>query len=56
MYHKDVVVVVNRRDDYGVPPGVPRMCAGTKFCPVPRAHEQARRVRSMELEIRLASA
>ena len=28
----------------------------TKFCPVLRAHEQARRVRSMELEIRLASA
>ena len=29
---------------------------GMKFCPMPRAHEQARRVRSMELEIRLASA
>ena len=29
---------------------------GTKFRPVPRAHEQAERVCSMELEIRLASA
>ena len=29
---------------------------GMKFCPVPRAHEQAKRVRSMELEIRLALA
>ena len=27
-----------------------------KFRPMPRAHEQAGRVRSMELEIRLASA
>ena len=56
MYHKDVIIVVNRHDDYGVPPGVPRTCVGMKFHPVPRAHEQARRVRSMELEIRLASA
>ena len=55
MYHKNVVVVVNCHDDCGVPPGVPRTCVGTKFCPVPRAHEQAGRVRSMELEIRLAS-
>ena len=29
---------------------------GTKFRPVPRAHEQAGRVRLMELEIRLALA
>ena len=55
MYYKDVVVVVNRHDDCGVPPSVPRTCVGTKFRPVPRAHEQARRVRLMELEIRLAS-
>ena len=26
MYHKDAVVVVNRHDDCGVPPGVPEMC------------------------------
>ena len=28
----------------------------TKFCPVLRAHEQVGRLRSIELEIRLASA
>ena len=55
MYHKDVVVV-NRHDDCGVPPSVPRTCVDTKFCPVLKAHEQAERVRSMELKIRLASA
>ena len=55
MYHKDVVVV-NRHDDCGVPPGVSETCVGMKFRPVPRAHEQAGRVRSMELEIRIASA
>ena len=26
MYHKDVVVVVNRHDDCGVPSGVPKTC------------------------------
>ena len=31
MYHKDVVVVVNRHDDCGVPPGVPEMCVDTEF-------------------------
>ena len=56
MYHKDVVVVVNRHDDCGVPPGVPDLHVDMEFHPVPRTHEQARRVRSMELEIRLASA
>ena len=56
MQHKDVVVVVNRHDDCGVPPGVPETCVDMKFHPMPRAHEQAERVRSMELEIRLVSA
>ena len=31
MQHKDVVVVVNRHDDCGVPPGVPKMCVDTEF-------------------------
>ena len=31
MQHKDVVVVVNRHDDYGVPPGVPETCVDTEF-------------------------
>ena len=31
MYHKDVVVVVNRHDDRGVPPGVPEMCVDTEI-------------------------
>ena len=56
MQHKDVIVVVNCHDDYGVPPGMPEMCVDTEFCPVLRAHEQAGRVRLIELEIRLASA
>ena len=56
MYHKDVVVVVNRHDNCGVPPGMIETCVGMKFHPVPRAHKQARRVSSMELEIRLALA
>ena len=38
MYHKDVVVVVNRHDDCGVPPGVPETCVDTEFPPVPRTH------------------
>ena len=38
MYHKDVVVVVNRHDDCGVPPSVPEMCVDTEFRPVPRTH------------------
>ena len=56
MYHKDVVVVASLHDDCGVPPGMPETCVDIEFRPVPRTHEQARRVRSMELEIRLASA
>ena len=56
MYHKDVIVVMNRHDDCGVLPGVLEMCVNTEFRPVPRTHEQAERVRSMELEIHLASA
>ena len=31
MYHKDVVVVVNRHDDCGVPPGVPETCVNTEI-------------------------
>ena len=54
MYHKDVIVVMNRHDGCGVPLGMPEMCVDTEFCPVPRAHEQAGRVHSMELEIHLA--
>ena len=30
MYHKEVVVV-NRHDDCGVPPGMPEMCVDTEF-------------------------
>ena len=57
MYHKDVVVVImNCHDDCGVPLGVPEMCVDMEFHPMSRAHEQARRVRSMELELRLALA
>ena len=55
MYHKDVVVVVSRHDDCGVPSSVPETCVDTEFRPVSRTHEQAGRVHSMELEIRLAS-
>ena len=38
MQHKDVVVVVNRHDDCGVPPGVPEMRVDTEFHPVLRTH------------------
>ena len=31
MYHKDVVVVVNRHDDCGVPPGVPERVSARNF-------------------------
>ena len=31
MYYKDVVVVVNRHDDCGVPPGVLETCVDTEF-------------------------
>ena len=43
MYHKDVVVVVNRHDDCGVPPGVPEMCVDIEFRPVPRTHAASRK-------------
>ena len=33
MHHKDVVVVVNRHDDCGVPPSVPEMCVDMEFSP-----------------------
>ena len=55
MQHKDVIVVVNHHDDCGDPPSVLETCVDTEFHPVPRTHEQAGRVRSMELEIHLAS-
>ena len=38
MYHKDVVIIVNRHDDCGVPPGVPETCVDTEFRPMPRTH------------------
>ena len=38
MQHKDVVVVVNRHDDCGVPPSVPEMRVDMEFHPVPRTH------------------
>ena len=56
MYHEDIVVVVNRHDDCGVPLDMPKTCVDIEFRPVLRAHEQAGRVRLMELEIHLASA
>ena len=31
MYHKDVIVVVNRHDDCGVPLGMPETCVDTKI-------------------------
>ena len=31
MYHNDVVVVVNRHDDCGVPPSVPETCIDMEF-------------------------
>ena len=31
MQHKDVVVVVNRHDDCGVPPSIPETCVDTEF-------------------------
>ena len=31
MQHKDVIVVVNRHDDCGVPPGVPETCVDTNI-------------------------
>ena len=31
MQHKDVVIVVNRHDDCGVPPGVPETCVDIEF-------------------------
>ena len=43
MYHKDVVVVVNRHDDCGVPPSVPETCVDTEFCPVLRTHIASRK-------------
>ena len=33
MQHKDVIVVVNRHDDCGVPPGVPERVSARNFIP-----------------------
>ena len=38
MYHKDVVIVVNRHDDCGVPLGMPETCVDIEFRPMPRTH------------------
>ena len=38
MYDKNAVVVVNRHDDCGVPPGVLETCVDTEFRPVLRTH------------------
>ena len=43
MQHKDVVVVVNRHDDCGVPRGVPEMRVDKEFRPVPRTHVASRK-------------
>ena len=40
MYHKDVVVVVNRHDDCGVSPGVPETCVDIEFSSLCRGHTQ----------------
>ena len=31
MQHKDIIVVVNRHDNSGVPPGVPETCVDMEF-------------------------
>ena len=38
MQHKDVVVVVNRHDDCGVPPGMPETCVDIEFSTPCREH------------------
>ena len=43
MYHKDVVVIVSRHDDCGVPPGMPETCVDTKSRFVPRTHAASRK-------------
>ena len=43
MYHKDVVIVVNRHDNCGVPPSVPETCVDIEFCPMPRTHAASRK-------------
>ena len=43
MYHKDVVVVVSRHDDCGVPPDVLETCVDTEFVFVPRTHAASRK-------------
>ena len=43
MYYKDAVIVVNRHDDCGVPPGVPETCVDTEFHPVTRTHVASRK-------------
>ena len=43
MYHKDVVIVMNRHDDCGVQPGVLETCVDTEFHPMPRTHAASRK-------------
>ena len=43
MQYKDVVVVVNRYDDCGVPPDVPETRVYIEFHPVPRTHVASRK-------------
>ena len=43
MHHKDVVVVVNRLDDCGVPLGVPETRVDIEFRPMPRTHIASRK-------------
>ena len=43
MHHKDAVVVVNRHDDCGVPPGMPKTSVDMEFRPVPRTHVASRK-------------
>lgn len=43
MQHKDVIVVVSRHDDCGVPPSMPETCVDTKSHSVPRTHAASRK-------------
>ena len=43
MYHKDVVIIVSRHDDCGVPPSVPEMCVDIEFHPMLRTHVASRK-------------
>ena len=43
MQHKDIVVVVSRHDDHGVPLGMPETRVDTEFRPVPRTRATSRK-------------